>query len=222
MLEASNRDARRSALEQLCEAYWSPVFAYVCRRVSNSEDAKDLTQAFFARLLEKQSLRQADPGRGRFRSFLLGAARNFLANEWDRAHAQRRGGTSPTLSLDALSNGTILPEAATTDTPERAFERSWALLQLERALHTLRDQYEAAGRGRHFECLKEMLTGAPEAGHYQALAAELGMSESAVKMAVHRLRRRFREALHSEICRTVAQPEEADDELRYLMAVLRD
>ncbi len=220
VLDAARDEARRSALEQLCEVYWPPVFAYVRWQVGDTEEAKDLTQAFFTALLEKHYLRSAARERGRFRAFLLATLKHFLANERDRARTQRRGRGQPPVSLDfSQFDGLAVP--AENMSPDRVFEKRWALLMLGRALQTLRGQYEATGRVRQFESLKGLLTGSEQGSHYKALAAELGTSQAAVKMAMHRLRLRFGEALRAEISQTVTDVVEVDDELRYLLSVLR-
>jgi RNA polymerase sigma-70 factor (ECF subfamily) len=217
VLGARDRDDR--ALAGLCRAYWYPLYAFVRRRGHSPEDARDLTQEFFARLLEKEWLAAVDPQRGRFRSFLLAAMSHFLANEWDRARAQKRGGDQVFVPIDvATAEGRLGREPSTDGSDaERAFERRWALTLLERALERLRAEQDDAGRAR-FERLKELLVG--DGGGYGAAAASLGISEGAVKVAVHRLRRQYREAVRREVAQTVLDPESLEDELRALMAAL--
>jgi RNA polymerase sigma-70 factor (ECF subfamily) len=210
----------RAALAELCEAYWRPVYAYVRRRGHASEDARDLTQAFFARLLERNAVQGADRDRGRFRGWLLGAVKHFLANEWDRAHALKRGGGVAPLSLDfETADQRLGLEPAHDLTPERAFEREWALAVLERAFQGLQEEWSARGRGELFAGLKDSLVGGVSDG-YRALGERLGLSEGAVKVAAHRLRRAFREALRAEIAETVEGEAELEAELAHLIEAL--
>jgi len=211
----------RQALSALCESYWYPLYAYVRRRGHSVEEAQDLTQAFFAFLLEKDALRVADRERGRFRSFLLAALNNFLANEWRRAHAERRGGHRLQLALDFDSGERRYSlEPADETTPERIFERRWALVLLERAMDRLRRQYESGGKAALFAALKPYLGGGGEILSHEEVAKQLGVSAGSVKVAVHRLRRRCRETLRQEIAQTVGSPDEVDDELRALFTAL--
>ncbi len=212
----------RRALAALCEAYWFPLYAFARRLGRQPDDASDLTQAFFARLLEKGYLRAADPSRGRFRSFLLAAFKHFLAREHDRATALKRGGGKHPISLDlASAEGRYRLEPASGLTPERAYERRWALTLLDRVIGRLRDESAASGKGGLFDRLKVFLTGESDSPTHRQVAAELGMTEGAVKVAVHRLRRRFRELVLDEIGRTVDGPAEVEDELRHLFEALR-
>ena len=211
----------RRALGELCETYWYPLYAYVRRRGYRGEDARDLTQAFFTRLLEKNAVGAADPDRGRFRAFLLGALKNFLANEWDREQAQKRGGGRRVLSLDfEAAEGRFSPEPEDPAPPDNAFEREWALEVLQRALQRLREEYAGKGRAQLFAKLEGCLVPGGATKAYKQLALELAMSEGAVKVAVHRLRSAFREALREEISQTVRGPEELEEELRDLIAAL--
>lgn len=208
------------ALAALCEAYWEPLYTFARRSGLGPEDARDRTQSFFARVLEAGTLAEADPDRGRFRSFLLASFRHFLANEWDREHARKRGGGRRRLSLDFDAGESRLGiEPADAETPERAFERRWALTLLDRALGRLRDRYEADGRAEWFAALAPALAG-DRSVSYAELADRLGSTEGAVKVAVHRMRERCREALRLEIAETVADPTEVDDELRQLFRAL--
>jgi len=219
---AADSPAARQALATLCETYWYPLYAYLRRRGHTAEDAQDLTQAFFAALLEKGYLRAADPERGRFRSFLLTALKRFAAKERDRARAQKRGGGAALISLDLQAGERRYALEPTDDwAPERAYERRWALALLERVMARLRQQYARAGRERLFDCLKVFLAGESGAPSHQQAAAELGITEGAVKVAVHRLRRRYRAVLRSEVAQTVADPAEVDDELALLLTALR-
>lgn len=213
--------AARAALADLCRAYWFPVYAYVRRRGHDRHAAEDLTQAFFARLLEKNDLAAADRTRGRFRTFLLTACQHFLANEHDRAAAKKRGGGAAHFPLDfAAAEGRFAREPAAPETPERAFERRWALDLLDGALAELRQEYADSGRGKLFDALKGCLTAGGADVAYADLAAELNMTEGAVKVAAHRLRQRYRDRLREAIARTVADPAEVDDEVRDLFAAL--
>jgi RNA polymerase sigma factor (sigma-70 family) len=210
------------ALATLCETYWYPLYGFLRSRGYNAENAQDLTQAFFARLLEKHAVRHADPARGRFRSFLLASLRNFVANERSRDIAGKRGGGIPILSLEIESaEGRFQMELPSDETPERVFDRRWALTLLDRVMSRL--QTEAAPRGDKsspFEGLKAYLTGDEPQLSYAQTAAALNMSEGAVKVAVHRLRRRFRDLVRDEIAHTVSSPEDVDDELRHLWSAV--
>jgi RNA polymerase sigma factor (sigma-70 family) len=210
-----------AALAELCQRYWYPLYAYVRRRVGNVSEAQDLTQEFFARLLEKNTLAAASRERGRFRAFLLGAMKNFLANEWDKAKALKRGGGRPpiSLALDTAESKLSL-EPAHDLTPEKLYERQWALTLLELVVERLEAEYGAAGKSRQFALLKPALTGNRAAIDYAAAAAALEMSEDAVRQAAHRLRRRYREILREELLQTVADPAEVDDEIRSLFTTL--
>ena len=217
----SDTTRARDALGKLCQTYWPPLYAYV-RRVGHSpEDAQDLTQEFFARLLERNTFAQADPERGRFRSFLLGSLKNFLASEWDKARAQKRGGGAQIISLQLDAAETRCSRlAAPGDTPDRAFDRQWALALLDAVLNRLRQEYTDAGREDLFLGLKDTLGGGRSEIPYRDLGAQLGMSEGAVKVAAHRLRQRYRELLRAEIANTVSGPEQVEEELRQLFAAL--
>ena len=209
------------ALEALCRTYWFPLYAYVRRRVSDRHEAQDLTQEFFARLLELNHFAVADPERGRFRAFLLTALKHFLTNEWEKTRALKRGGGRVPLSLDFDAGESRLSlEPASDQTPERLFERQWTITLLDQVLMRLQTEQEVAGKGRQFETLKQFLTGGREEASYADVAEELGMSAGAVKVAAHRLRQRYRELLRAEVAQTVAVPEEVDDEIRRLFETL--
>ncbi len=214
-------DAAR-ALAALCENYWFPLYAFVRRAGYSAEDAQDLTQEFFARLLARNFLADADRQRGRFRSFLLGAMKHFLAKEERRQGAQKRGGHRPMLSLDFCSGEDrySLIEPVDNLTPERLYEKRWALALLDLVLKGLREEFRAEGKLEWFDRLKPFLAGGTTKPAYLEVAEELGMSEGAVKVAVHRLRRRYRKLLKEEIARTVVDPETLDDEPRELLAAL--
>jgi RNA polymerase sigma factor (sigma-70 family) len=212
--------ASAQALETLCRLYWYPLYAFVRRSGQNPPDAEDLTQAFFARLLEKDYLKAALREKGRFRTFLLVALKRFLANEWDRRHAQKRGGFVPIVSIDQeLAESRFAAEPADHLQPDRLFDRGWAVALLERVMGCLQEEYVTSGRARLFEQLRGVI-GREESGvSYGDLAARLNLSEAAIKMAVHRLRARYREILRAEISQTVSGPEEIEDEIRHLFSV---
>jgi RNA polymerase sigma factor (sigma-70 family) len=208
-------------LARLCEDYWFPLYAFVRRSGYEAADAEDLTQEFFARLLEKQCLAAADPQRGKFRCFLLAALKHFLANEWNRAHAQKRGGRQGVMSIDfQAAEDRYRLQAADTLTPERLYERRWALTLLEHVLGQLREEMAREGNSALFDQLKELLTGQSGSRSYAEIANELSTTEGAIKMAVHRLRRRYRTLLKAQIAQTVAGPEDWEDELRHLFAAV--
>jgi RNA polymerase sigma factor (sigma-70 family) len=209
------------AMEELCRAYWFPLYAYVRRRGHETHEAEDLTQEFFLRLLAKNCLAGVDRRKGKFRAFLLASLKHFLANEWDRCHAEKRGGGQTAISLDALkAESRYQLEPAHNLTPERLFERQWAIAVLDRVLARLQAEFAAEGKQAAFERLKPFLAAGRHSGGYAQVAAELEMTEGAVKTAVHRLRRRYRQLLRDEIAQTVAGPEEIDEEIRYLLATL--
>jgi len=223
VLTAAHWDNTRakSALEKLCQTYWYPLYAYVRRRGHSPEDAQDLTQEFFARLLERHWLGRADQQRGRFRSFLLSAMNHFLADEWDKAKAQKRGGGLAPLPLEFdVAETRFTHEPADRVTPEQNYERRWALTLLDEVLHRLRLEYEQEGKTELFATLHPCLVGDRSSQPYADLAVNLGVSEGAVKSAVHRLRLRYRQLLRDEIAQTVAEPHEVDEELRHLFTVL--
>ena len=209
-----------AALERLCRAYWYPLYAYVRRRGHDAHEAQDLTQAFFADLLERQSLATAHPHKGRFRSFLLGAAQNFLAKQHERAQTLKRGGHCTMLSLDEQdAEGRYRHEPAHDWTPEKLFERRWAVTLLDNTLAALREEYRRAGKLPLFEALQAFLSA--DAASYPEAAAALRLSEGAVRVTVHRLRRRYGELLRTDIAQTVAGPGEVEEEVAHLFEVLR-
>jgi len=210
------------ALEQLCRTYWYPLFAFVRRSGHDEETAKDLTQSFFQRFLEKNYLKDVDRSRGRFRSFLLASAKHFLANEWDRQHSQRRGGGLEIISLDArLIETAEGQDQSLSMSPEKIFERRWALALLDAVKQRLSKEFADADKGPMFDALQAYLSGERSETPYAHVAAQLGMSMDAVKKAVERLRRRYGQLLREEIARTVAHPSEIDDEIRCLRATLQ-
>lgn len=224
VLAAGGKDAAQSleALESLCSAYWYPLYAYVRRRGHGPADAQDLTQEFFARLLEKNWLADLEPEGGRFRSFLLTAMNRFLANEYDRSRSLKRGGGRVPVSLDRdETEGRYACEPATDETPERIFEKGWALTVLDQALARLGQELEADGKGRYFERLSPFLSREADPGEYAKIGGQWGMSAGAVGVAVHRLRQRYRESVRQEIARTVADPAQVDAEMRHLLEALQ-
>ena len=221
VLAARDRASPRSreALETLCQTYWYPLYAFVRRRGTSPEESQDLTQEFFARLLEKESLRHVDPSRGRFRSFLLTAFKNFMADEGRRARAQKRGGGQIPVSIDLrTAEGRYVKEPEDQRTPEKIYERRWALILLGRTVDRLGEEYARAGRERLFERIKGYLTGQAISVPYARVAQELDMNEVTVKVAVHRLRRRYRALLLAEIGQTVGTEEEIEAEVQHLIA----
>jgi RNA polymerase sigma-70 factor (ECF subfamily) len=213
--------ASAKALETLCANYWYPLYAYARRRLATVDEAQDMTQEFFAFLLEKNPLSRADPARGRFRSFLLASFKHFLSHERDRARALKRGGGRRLQALDFdQGERRFIHEPADLETPEKIFERRWALTVLDKAMARLRGDYVEAGKEELFEGIKATLTGDGPAP-YSLIAEKLGMTEAAIKVAVHRLRRRYQEILHDEIAQTVHEPEEIDDELKHLFQAVR-
>ena len=222
VLNAGRRDTTqaRQALAELCQTYWWPLYAYVRRSGHSAADAEDLTQGYFARLLELDSLAAVSREKGRFRSFLLAGLNHFLADEWDRASAQKRD-VRRTVSLDAESAETrYRREPADTATPERLFERQWALTLLATVVHRLHREHEAAGKGGLFLALRFAITGDRHTLPYADLAARLGLSDAAVRVAIHRLRQRYRQLLREEIAHTVADAADIDEELRHLRRIV--
>jgi RNA polymerase sigma-70 factor (ECF subfamily) len=217
----SSSDAR-DALARLCQIYWHPVYAFIRRRGYDRDQAEDLTQGFFARLLEKHYLLDADRERGKFRSFLLTAVKHFLANEWDRSQTLKRGGGQTAVSIDLIeAERWYEPATVEASTPERLFERRWALSLLEQVMAKLRAEFHDAGRAEQFDTLAGFLNREADGERYQAIAARLGVTPGALRMSVHRLRRRYRELLRTEIAGTVTEADEIDDEIRFLLTTLR-
>lgn len=219
----------RTALEELCRTYWRPIYAFVRRQGHGPHDAQDLTQEFFGRLLASGSFGKVDPARGRFRSFLLASLKHFLANEWDKLRTLKRGGGFRIVPLEAEAErdetrfgvGTVVADpAGAAASPERAYDRQWALALLERVLERLRGEHVQAGKTALFEQLRSTLTADRGGLPYVEIGARLGLSEGAVKVAVHRLRQRYREVLRAEIAETLESPALVEEELRDLFAAL--
>ena len=209
------------ALAQLCHAYWYPLYAYVRRKGYDLADAQDLTQEFFARLLEKNYVGAADRRKGKFRSFLLASLEHFLAKEWKRAHRLKRGGGQTIIAWDACNpEERYRLEPADDWTAERIYERRWALTVLEQAMAVLEAEYAAAGKQRLFDELRPFISGEDDEVEYHGLAARLTMSEGALRVAVHRLRQRYGESVRAELAKIVQAPEEIEEELRHLFAAL--
>jgi len=226
VLQAGNAASPDSAaaLERLCRTYWFPLYAFIRRKGHSEEDAKDLAQAFFAHLLDDHHrLGTVGPEKGKFRSFLLCSLANFLANEWDRRRTLKRGGAIQFMSLDEQdAEERFRIEPVDHLTPERLFERRWAQAVMAQVLARLRTEFDGAGKERRFDALKGFLLGDSTFSSYAEAAGQLGVTEQAIKGAVLRLRRRFGEVLREEIAQTVEQPEAVDEEIRYLLAALRD
>jgi RNA polymerase sigma factor (sigma-70 family) len=223
VLAASSPESTRyqEALEMLCQTYWYPLYAFLRRLGHDRHQAEDCIQGFFANLLEKRGLRLVDPKYGKFRSFMLAALKHFLADQRNRELAQKRGGGWKALSIDfENAENQYALELAHNLSPERLFEKSWALAVLERTMARLKAESAAAGKQKLFDHLKVCLLGVGDSVSYRQMAAELGMTEGAVKVAVHRLRRRYRELLRHEIVQTVATADEADEEIQNLFAAL--
>jgi DNA-directed RNA polymerase specialized sigma24 family protein len=210
-----------AALETLCRTYWYPLYVYIRRKGHGAEEAQDLTQEYFLRLLEKNYLAHVDRQKGRFRCFLLAALNHFLANEWRRGQTAKRGGGHPLIPLDERNAESRYALEPVSDlSPEKIYERHWALAVLGQALARLREESVAAGRTQQFDLLKGFLTTEAEEGDYDAAAVRLGMRFGTVAVLVHRLRQRYREMLRNEIARTVASQAEVEDEIRWLFAAL--
>ena len=223
VLAAGQRSTPNSqdALDALCRTYWYPLYAYVRRRVRDVDEAQDLTQSFFLQVLDKNYLGDAQPERGKFRAFLLTAFKNFLANEWDKAKALKRGGGRTSIPLDFESGEKRFRLEPTDDlTPDRLFDKQWAFTLLEHVLNRLREESVRSEKQEQFELLKVFITGSSVRGGFAEVAGKLGMTTGAAKVAAHRLRQRYRAILRDEILQTVAEPSEVDDEIRSLFAIL--
>lgn len=224
MIRAGHGDASEAgpALNELCQVYWYPLYAFARRQGCSATEAEDQTQAFLARLLEGNFVAKAEPDKGRFRTFLLTLFQRFLANEWKRQHAQKRGGFQPVIAIDAvLAESRFGAEPVQGEAPDVLYDRQWALTLLEQVMGRLRQEYVESGRARLCERLEACLSRDETALPYADIAAELSLSEGAVKMAMQRLRGRYRALLREEIARTVATPEEVEAELRELFAIFQ-
>ncbi len=212
----------RAALEQLCRTYWYPIYCYIRRRGYSHEDAQDLTQGFLVRWLESKSFARADASKGRLRSFLLAGLNHFLSDQWDRASAQKRGGGQPPISLTdtQLADERYRLEAVEERTPEKLFERRWALTLLDQVLARSEQEFREAGKLELFERLRAFLIPGTGEESYAPLGAEQGMNREAVKKAVPRMRHRYYQLFREEVAHTVADPAEVEEELRYLCAVI--
>lgn len=210
-----------SALGHLCQIYWYPVYGFFRREGRTPEEAEDLTQSFFADLLQKGGFAKVHPAKGRFRSFLLASARNFLRNDWNRAHRLKRGGAAEIFSIDGMAaEEWYRLEPIDKSSPETLFDRHWAETLIEQALKHLEVECQEAGQSARFEVLRDFMLGGPADLSYAEAGARLGLSESAVTSTIHRLRSRFRELLRSEVAQTVESPAEVESEMRDLLAVL--
>jgi RNA polymerase sigma-70 factor (ECF subfamily) len=210
----------QAALSKLCSLYWYPLYAYSRRRGLDADRASDVTQGFFARLLENKIIKTADPRRGKFRSYLLGAFKHYLSHEWARARARKRGGGRKFVPLDPQqAEARYSLEPAHGLTAERLFDRQWALRVLELAMEELGRQCARDGKERHFQLLKPFLSGGDGAA-YRAAGAEVGLAEGAVRVLVHRLRRRYRQLLREQLRQTVGSPEQVDEEVQELFAAV--
>jgi len=210
------------ALEELCRSYWYPLYAYVRRQGHDAEDAQDLTQGFFARFLERKHLQLADPERGRFRTFLLCSLKHFLIGEWEKSRAVKRGGGHASFSWDEqAAEDRYLAEPVEGLTPERIYEKRWAVTLLEKVLARLREKYVAGEKAPLFDALKPYVWGDKMVDGYEEIVGRLGMTDGAVRVAMHRLRETYRELLRNEVTGTVASPADVDEELRHLAAALR-
>jgi RNA polymerase sigma factor (sigma-70 family) len=216
---ASSQSA--AALEKLCRIYWPPLYAFVRRRGYSEHDAEDLTQEFFASLLRRNDFETVDPGKGRFRTFLLTSLAHFLANQWDRSQAAKRGGGQRVVSLDEITDDQWRSmEPQENLSPDKAFDARWALIVMKQALAELKREMAAQGKETEFEALKPFLTAQPGEGEYAAAGARLGQTSQTVAVAVHRMRQRYRECVRAEVAQTVSSPVELEQELRHLRAAL--
>lgn len=213
-------DSRR-ALAALCQTYWRPVYAFIRRNGYDRDESEDLSQGFFSLLLEKNYLLDANQERGRFRSFLLTSVKHFLANEWDRAHARKRGGGQVAVSIDQMdAERWYAPAAVESTTPESLFERRWAISLLEHVMVKLRAEFTSKGKADQFDKLSMFLNMDSDGARYEEVAGQMGLSAGALRIAVHRMRRKYARLLRAEIAETVSTPEQLEDELRFLLATL--
>jgi len=218
---AKETAASREALAKLCRIYWQPTYVFIRRNGHDPDQAQDLTQGFFTVLLEKNYVADADPQRGRFRSYLLASVKHFLANEWDRGHALKRGGFQNSISIDPVEAETwYAPQAVEQQTPESLFFRRWAISLLEQVMGKLRAEFARTGKTQQFELLSPFLNGDAGETRYATLAAQMGASPGAMRIAVHRMRSKYKELLRAEIAETVSGPEQIKDEIRFLLSAL--
>lgn len=221
VLEAQRTDVAlaTAALERLCTKYWHPIYVFIRRRGASHHEAEDLTQSFFSHLLDNQIVKEVDTRKGKFRSLILASLTHFLTNEWSRRQTLKRGGRLKFISLDELAVEQLYrQEIVESFTPEKLFDRRWALTVLDHVLARLRQEYTATGKAELFRKLEPGLTGEVNLARYAEWAAALNMNEGALKVALHRLRRRFGELLRSEVAHTVTDPEEVAGEIRHLLA----
>jgi len=225
VLAAGHQHTEQSdrALATLCQTYWHPLYTYVRRRGYSPHDAEDLTQEFFARILARNDVATVSPERGKFRSYLLAAINHFLSDEWDKARAQKRGGGGQVIHLDSTVAESLYAQGHAEElAPERLFDQRWAITVLEEVYRQLRREYERDGKAVWFETLRFSLMGERSAVPYADLAGNLQTSEGAVKVAVHRLRQRYREVLRELVAGTVSSPAEVEEEMRYLLRAVAD
>ena len=212
----------KAALESLCQSYWMPLYAFARRKTNSLEEAQDLTQTFFVELLEKNYVATATPNRGRFRSFLLTAFKNFISKQWEKNKTQKRGGHVKRLSLDfQTADSSIRIDPASGLTSDQIFDQQWAIALLDQVLFRLQDEFSQSGKTERFDTLKQFVIGDHSGATYADVAQRLELTEAAVKKSVSRMRSRYRELLRDEISNTVANPDEIDDEIRSLFAVLQ-
>lgn len=214
----SDPEIAHEALTRLCRSYWYPLYIYVRRAGSSTQDAEDLTQAFFERLLEKKLIGKVCREKGKFRSFLLASLKNFLVNEWEKTRTRKRGGAHPHFSLEENREERYFREPADSVSPEKLYHRRWALTLLEKVVSILKSEYARAGQAEQFDAMKEALSGG--AVHYPEMAARFSTSEGALRVWVHRLRKRYREILREEVAQTVETEGEVEEELRFLLSAL--
>ena len=214
-------EARDQALSTLCDLYCYPLYVFVRRRGYSGHDAEDLTQGFFAQLLRRQDIRGVDARRGRFRSYLLAALKHYVANDWKRQNRQKRGGGCEVLSFDAETAEAKYAKEVASESAERSYDRSWALALLNRAISRLREQYAKKGKADLYSAMEPFLSTSTENESYTQIAEDFDMTESAVKMAVSRMRKRYGGAIREEIAGTVEDPEQGEDELKALFEALR-
>ena len=224
VLKAGQSDSTQAtqALEELCRAYWYPLYAYIRRKGHTPHDTQDITQEFFARLLQRRYLRLADPHRGRFRSFLLTSLKHFLINEWEKANREKRGGGLTNISLaEDEAESRFATELAIEAPPDTLYDQGWAAILMTRAMAALSAEFEGSRKQMLFDRLKVFVWGDKSALSYAAMAEQLGMTLGATKVAVHRLRQRYGQLLRAEVAHTVSTPVEVDQEIRYLLSVIR-